>query len=113
MAMEKQKKQRKATGSIGHKAEGSGQTARKKGAKSPKDLSLEIEELGSRLRESEELLTAIQKGEVDAIVVSSPLGEQIYSLSSSETPYRFFIEEMNQDKKERRCPHCGKKLEGE
>ena len=24
-----------------------------------------------------------------------------------------FIEEMNQDKKERRCPHCGKKLEGE
>jgi two-component system CheB/CheR fusion protein len=33
---------------------------------------------------------------VDAIVVSGAKGEQVYSISSAETPYRTFIEEMNE-----------------
>jgi len=33
---------------------------------------------------------------VDAIVVSGKGGEQVYSISSAETPYRTFIEEMNE-----------------
>jgi PAS domain S-box-containing protein len=32
---------------------------------------------------------------VDAIVISGDKGEQVYSLSSAETPYRTFVEEMH------------------
>ena len=41
-------------------------------------------------------LLAIRSGEVDAIMVSGTKGEQVYSISSAETPYRTFIEEMNE-----------------
>jgi len=44
----------------------------------------------------EEALTAIRNGEVDAIMVSGRKGEQVYSVSSAETPYRTFIEEMSE-----------------
>jgi PAS domain S-box-containing protein len=56
---------------------------------------LENEELRSRLFEAEEMLAAIRSGEVDAIMVSGEKGEQVYSLSSAETPYRTFVEEMH------------------
>jgi PAS domain S-box-containing protein len=59
-------------------------------------LILENEELLSRLSETEETLFAIRNGEMDAIVVSGTNGEQIYSISSAETPYRTFVEEMNE-----------------
>lgn len=63
--------------------------------KTYEQLIIENEELRSRLRETEEMLSAIQSGEVDAIVISGKKGEQVYSLSSAETPYRTFVEEMN------------------
>ncbi len=53
-------------------------------------------ELKSRLVETEEALAAIRSGEVDAIVVPGRKGEQVYSISSAETPYRTFIEEMEE-----------------
>ncbi|MGB8359040.1 MAG: PAS domain-containing protein [Bacteroidales bacterium] len=59
-------------------------------------LIRENEELQSRLLETEETLSAIQRGDVDAIVVSGTKGEQVYSISSAETPYRTFIEEMSE-----------------
>lgn len=59
-------------------------------------LIIENEELHSRLVETEEALAAIRDGEVDAIVVPGRDGEQVYSISSAETPYRTFIEEMNE-----------------
>ncbi len=59
-------------------------------------LIIDNEELRSRLLEAEETLTAIRCGEVDAIVISGSKGEQVYSISSAETPYRTFIEEMNE-----------------
>ena len=64
--------------------------------KTKEQLIIENEELHSRLAETEETLLAIRSGEVDAIVVSGTKGEQVYSLSSAETPYRTFIEEMNE-----------------
>src|SRR4030042_5985568 len=64
--------------------------------KTIKQLIIENEELHSRLAETEEALIAIRSGEVDAIVVSGAKGEQVYSISSAETPYRTFIEEMNE-----------------
>jgi len=64
--------------------------------KTKEQLIIENEELHSRLAETEETLTAIRSGEVDAIVVSGKEGEQVYSISSAETPYRTFIEEMHE-----------------
>jgi two-component system CheB/CheR fusion protein len=64
--------------------------------KTIEQLIIENEELRSRLAETEETLIAIRSGEVDAIVVSGAKGEQVYSISSAETPYRTFIEEMNE-----------------
>jgi PAS domain S-box-containing protein len=64
--------------------------------KTKKQLIIENKELHSRLVEIEEALTAIRNGEVDAIMVSGTKGEQVYSVSSAETPYRTFIEEMSE-----------------
>ena len=65
-------------------------------AKTIKQLIIENEELHSRLAETEETLSAIRNGEVDAIVVYGTKGEQVYTISSAETPYRTFVEEMNE-----------------
>jgi len=59
-------------------------------------LITENERLRSRLNELEEALAAIRNGEVDAIMVTGNKGEQVYSVSSAETPYRTFIEEMSE-----------------
>lgn len=59
-------------------------------------LIIENEELQSRLVETEEVLAAIRGGEVDAIIVPGRMGEQVYSISSAETPYRTFIEKMHE-----------------
>ena len=62
-----------------------------------KDKSfLQIEDLRMRLEEAEETLRAIRKGEVDALVVSSPQGDQVYTLKGAEQPYRVFIETINE-----------------
>ncbi len=59
-------------------------------------LLAEIKELRSRLNETEETLKAIRNGEVDAIIVSGENGEKVFSLASSETPYRTIIEVMEE-----------------
>jgi PAS domain S-box len=64
--------------------------------KTKEQFIIENKELHSRLVEIEEALAAIRNGEVDAIMVSGRQGEQVYSVSSAETPYRTFIEEMSE-----------------
>ncbi len=64
--------------------------------KTKEQLTIENDELRSRLAEIEDALAAIRNGEVDAIMVSGRQGEQVYSVSSAETPYRTFIEEMSE-----------------
>jgi PAS domain S-box-containing protein len=64
--------------------------------KTAKDLIAENEELRVQLEEAQETLNAIRRGEVDGLVVSTPKGEQIYTLSGAETPYRLLIEEMKE-----------------
>ena len=59
-------------------------------------LRLENEELRSRLDEVTETMNAIRNGDVDAIIVPGPGGEQVFSLRSAETPYRIIVEEMNE-----------------
>jgi len=64
--------------------------------KTKEEIIIENTELRSRLAEIEDALAAIRNGEVDAIMVSGSKGEQIYSVSSAETPYRTFIEKMSE-----------------
>ena len=57
-------------------------------------LRRENEELRYRLSESEEAISAIRNGDVDAIIVSGDGGEKIFTIKSAETPYRILLDEM-------------------
>src|ERR1044072_637959 len=56
----------------------------------------EVTSLRQWLEEAEETLRAIRTGEVDALVIDSPEGEAIYTLTTADYPYRLMIDEMNQ-----------------
>jgi len=53
------------------------------------------EDLKGRLEEAEEIIDAIRKGEVDAIIVKKGEEPEIYTLKSADHTYRMFIEKMN------------------
>jgi PAS domain S-box-containing protein len=53
-------------------------------------------ELRNRLQEAEETLEAIRQGAVDAIVVSSAVGERIFTLTGQDAVYRHLVETMNE-----------------
>lgn len=55
-----------------------------------------IEDLRARLADAEETLRAIRHGEVDAVVVQGDTGEQVYTLTSADQPYRDLIEQMQE-----------------
>ena len=59
-------------------------------------MTLELEELRARLQEAEETLSAIGRGEVDALVVAGVEGAQVYTLRGADHQYRTLIEEMNE-----------------
>ena len=67
-----------------------------KKSKNEKQLFEKLEELRIRLQEAEETISAIRSGEVDAIVVSGPQGEQVFTLTGAERAYRVLIETMNE-----------------
>jgi PAS domain S-box-containing protein len=56
----------------------------------------ELVRLRETLREAQETLDAIRSGEVDAVVVSGSKGNQIYSLTGAEQPYRIYVEHMQE-----------------
>ncbi|XHX75926.1 MAG: PAS domain S-box protein [Stenomitos frigidus ULC029] len=64
--------------------------------KSKTELLAELESLRDRLARSEETLQAIQQGEVDALVVSTPQGERVFTLQSADRSYRLLVEDMQQ-----------------
>jgi PAS domain S-box-containing protein len=59
-------------------------------------VRLELDGLRRRLQEAEETLNAIREGEVDALVVSGPAGEKVFTLEGAEHPYRVLVESMNE-----------------
>lgn len=63
---------------------------------SREDFLAEIADLRSRLEEAEDTLRAIREGEVDALVVYGPAGEQIYTLKGADYSYRILIEAINE-----------------
>jgi signal transduction histidine kinase/ActR/RegA family two-component response regulator len=60
------------------------------------DRPNETETLRVRLAEAEEMLRAIQHGEIDALVVEGDGGNQVYTLHSAEEPYRDLVEQMQE-----------------
>jgi two-component system NarL family sensor kinase len=65
---------------------------RKKEANGAKDLAA----LRARIAELEETLRAIRNGEVDAVLVSGPQGEQVFTLQGAEHPYRLLVEKIDE-----------------
>lgn len=56
----------------------------------------ELELLRARLEEAEETLAAIRSGTVDAVVVSGPQRDQVYTLQGADHSYRVLLEAMNE-----------------
>jgi PAS domain S-box-containing protein len=67
----------------------------KKRASRPKK-SGEIEEIRARVVELQETLRAIRMGEVDAVVVNGPVGDQVFTLQGAEHPYRILVETIDE-----------------
>ncbi len=60
------------------------------------DLKAEIENLRVQLSEVTETLQAIRNGEVDAMIVSGPSGDQVYTLVGADYSYRILAQEMHE-----------------
>src|ERR1041385_3500119 len=60
------------------------------------NLNDNLEVLRLRLEEAEETLRAIRSGEVDALVVNSSDGEQVFTLQGADHPYRLMVENMRE-----------------
>ncbi len=58
------------------------------------DLLQRIRDLQARLEEAGETLRALRRGEVDAIVVSDPDGDRVYTLKGADEPYRLMVQTM-------------------
>lgn len=70
--------------------------ANQRANKANKQVLEEIERLKVRLGAAEEALSAIRDGQVDAIVVPGPRGNQIFTLAGSDAAYRVFVERMKE-----------------
>ena len=55
-----------------------------------------VEQLKARIEELEETLRAIRTGEVDAVLVSSAHGDQVFTLQGAEHPYRLLVESIEE-----------------
>jgi PAS domain S-box-containing protein len=55
-----------------------------------------MQQLKARVEELEETLRAIRMGEVDAVLVSSAQGDQVFTLQGAEHPYRLLVETIEE-----------------
>jgi two-component system, NarL family, sensor kinase len=62
----------------------------------PGQASNEVSGLQARVAELEETLRAIRMGEVDAVLVSGPQGDQVFTLQGAEHPYRLMVETIDE-----------------
>jgi len=61
---------------------------------STKTLQRRLKNLRARLAETEQTLEAIRAGKVDALVVLTPQGEQVFTMRGADHVYRIMIEQM-------------------
>src|SRR5436190_3541050 len=59
-------------------------------------LIKELEELRLQLQEANETIHAIRTGQIDALMVTTETGPQLYTLKSADHTYRIFIEKMKE-----------------
>jgi two-component system sensor histidine kinase UhpB len=59
-------------------------------------LSRQMAEMQNRLTEAEDTLNAIRSGAVDALIVHTPRGEQLFTLKGADQTYRALVETMNE-----------------
>src|SRR6185503_17972454 len=64
--------------------------------KTYEELLEELEELSFQLKEANETIHAIRTGQIDALVVETEEGSQLYTLKSADHTYRVFIEKMKE-----------------
>jgi PAS domain S-box-containing protein len=62
----------------------------------PRPRRLSVRQLRSRLAEAEETLRAIRDGAVDAFVVRTHRGDQVFALQGADHPYRVLVEQMEE-----------------
>jgi two-component system, NarL family, sensor kinase len=55
-----------------------------------------LDKMRERISELEETLRAIRSGEVDAVVISAPKGDQVFTLQGAEHPYRLLVETIDE-----------------
>lgn len=65
-------------------------------SKTREELIKENKELRELLQDEQEYSRAIRNGEVDALIVSGPSGNQVYTLKEADRPYRVIVEEMKE-----------------
>lgn len=65
-------------------------------AKTIAALKKQVADLQSRLQEAEDTLGAIRSGDIDALVVQTDAGEQLFSLKSADLAYRIMVENMSE-----------------
>ena len=59
-------------------------------------IDTQVADLQARLSEAEETLNAIRSGSIDALVVRTPKGEQLFTLKGADQTYRALVEAMNE-----------------
>jgi PAS domain S-box-containing protein len=59
-------------------------------------LRRRVAELSARLEEAEETLSAIHRGEVDAVIVGGPAGNKVFTLEGADQAFRVFFEDMGE-----------------
>jgi PAS domain S-box-containing protein len=64
--------------------------------KTLQELENENIALRQQIETLEETFRAIKMGEVDALVVSTPQGEKVFTLQDADYPYRVFVQEMHE-----------------
>jgi PAS domain S-box-containing protein len=64
--------------------------------KTPRRRVAGVRELRNRLQTAEDTVRAIRTGEVDALVVAKPSGEQVITLPGAELAYRVLFDQMNE-----------------
>jgi PAS domain S-box-containing protein len=60
------------------------------------DLIFENKTLKSRLEEADEMLRAIRKHEIDAVIVEGSDGLQVFTLQGADQSYKIFVETMSE-----------------
>ena len=67
-----------------------------KETKTYEELLEELEDLSFQLKEANETIHAIRTGQIDALVMETEDGPQLYTLKSADHTYRVFIEKMKE-----------------